>query len=811
MFKNYLKIAFRNISASKSFSFINIVGLATGLATCLLILLYVFDEKSYDQQHDGVDNLYRIATKSGKINEEWAAAAAPVGPGVKQHLPEVEAITRLLSFKDIDNMLLTYGHGDRRKQFFEPHACYADANFFQLFHYRFVYGNAAQALEKPGSVVLSQPVAQKFFGTDNPVGKVITINTLFGDRNYTVGGVVDNALLPSHIPATYFLSMENDDMWHFVKSNSNWTINNLFYTYVKLKPGTQVAAFEQKLQALFKKEAGEELRAAGLVKTLYLQPVKDIHLYSALPNELAPNGNISYLYILGSIAAFILLIACINFMNLTTARSQKRAKEVGVRKVMGAGKSGLIQQFLGESVLMCVLSLLVALVLAAALLPLFNQLTQKQLTLLARPQLLVYITGLTLLTGLAAGIYPAFYLAAFKPIAVLKGRLMNQLSAVMIRKGLVVFQFTVSICLVLAAIVIARQLNYMQNQQLGFQKEQQVILPVQSGNEHVQQNYQAFKNELLKQPAVKAVTAGSTYPGIPNLNDLLFYAEGKSSKEHVDIQLCSVEDNYIPTLGIELLKGRSFSKAFTADSNSIVLNEAAIAKLGYTVDNAVGKTIQYDFKEQHGLLRIVGVVKNYHYESLHNEIKPFGLTANTFGNRYAYVIASLKTTGYHSALDNIGKTWSRIFPGTPFSYSFLDQDFLRNYERETRTSHIVTYFTCIAIIIACLGLFGLATFSAEQRLKEIGVRKVLGASAMSITTLLSKDFIKLVLIAIVIAAPIAWFVMGQWLQNFVYRIQLSWWMFVAAGALAVVIALLTVSFQAIKAAVAAPVKSLRAE
>ncbi|MES1220223.1 MAG: FtsX-like permease family protein, partial [Bacteroidota bacterium] len=509
--------------------------------------------------------------------------------------------------------------------------------------------------------------------------------------------------------------------------------------------------------------------------------------------------------------AFILLIACINFMNLSTARSQKRAKEVGVRKVMGAQKNSLIRQFLGESFLMCVIALALALALAWALLPIFNTLTQKDLQPFDQPQLLLWITALTLFTGLVSGLYPAFYLSAFKPVSVLKGKILNSFSATAIRKGLVVFQFTISICLVFGAIVIWKQLDHVKNQQLGFTKEQQIVLPMGQAFKSSERDYTPLKNELLKNPAVKSVTSGSTYPGKVDLNDMLFYAEGKTPNEFVDVRLTGVENDYIETLGIKVLSGRSFSKEFTADSASIILNETAVKEFGYKPENAIGKKIQYDFAGFHGTMQIVGVVKNFNFESLHNSIKPCGLTTGLFTNKYGYVIASLKTDDYSKLLGDIEKTWVKLNPGTPFVYSFIDQDFQRNYEKEQRTSRIVIYFTIIAIFIACLGLFGLAAFSAEQRTKEIGIRKVLGASVGSVTALLSKDFIKLILISIVIASPVAWYFMNKWLQNFEYRITISWWMFAAAGLLAVLVALITVSFQAVKAALMNPVKSLRTE
>jgi putative ABC transport system permease protein len=810
MFKNYFKIAFRNLKRNKAFSFINIFGLAIGLASCMLIMLYIFDESNYDIQHKDIDRLYRIATVGNK-GDTWAADAAPLAAVVKNSLPEVEQSTRLMTFPDIAKMLIKYNKGKDQKHFFETNGYYVDSTFFQLFTYDFVYGNRLTALQEPNSIVISKEMSQQFFGSTNPVGKALLINTPFGEFNYTVKAVFDNSKYKSHIPANYFLSMRNNDMWNWVQQQTTLIGNSVFFTYIKLKPGTVAKNFENKLQAFFEQQAGADMKAMGFHNKLFLQPVKDIYLHSSLGNEIASNGNIVYLYILGSIAAFILLIACINFMNLSTARSEKRAKEVGVKKVIGAERSTLVWQFLGESFMMCVLALIIALALVVMLLPYFNNLTEKTIQFSDEPSLVFWIAGLTLLTGLMSGLYPAFYLSAFKPISILKGKIINSFSAAALRKGLVIFQFTVSVCLIVAAIVIWQQLDYLKTQQLGFNKEQKLILPLQDGYLNSEEGYTALRNQLLQNPEVKSVSSGSAYPGMGNLNDMLFFSEGKTKNDNVDIHLAAVENGYIETLGFQLLNGRAFSKDFTADSAAIILNENAIKQLGYTAANAVGKKVNFDVGNYKGALQIVGVVKDFNFESLHNQIQPYGFTTTTFGNRYSYLIASLNTNDYASALKKIQAAWTKLNPTVPFEYSFLDQDFQRSYEKEQRTSSLVSYFTIIAIIIASLGLFGLSAFAAEQRIKEIGIRKVLGASVGQITMLLSKEFIALVVIAVIIASPLAWWGMNQWLQGFAYKIVISWWMFVVAGCGAICIALLTISFQSIKAAIANPVKSLRTE
>lgn len=808
MLINYLKITFRNLARNKTFSFINIFGLAAGLATCLLIMLYIQDESGYDKHHKDVDQVYRIASTSSN-GESWAAAPAPMAFALKNDMPEVVEITRLFTFPDIQVLTLKVKTATQTIQFIEREGYYVDSTFFKVLTYDFKYGNGNTALNQPNSIVISAPIASKFFGNENPVGRTMIVVTPFGEMNYTVNGVFDNTKYKSHIQANYFMSMRNNDMGNFVQNQTSWVSNNIFYTYFKTKPGVQQSAFAKKLDSWYQGRAGEQLKAAGFGKTFWLEPLKDIYLRSTIKNVFHQKGNITSLYILGSIAAFILLIACINFMNLSTARSEKRAKEVGVRKVMGAVKQSLIYQFLGESVIMCVIAMGISLLLVSLLLPFFNYLTQKDLQPFDQPVLLLWIGALTLATGLLAGLYPAFYLSAFKPVSVLKGKIINNFSATTIRKGLVVFQFTISICLIFGAIVIWEQLGFLKKQNLGFNKEHQLVLPLTLGFKNTETNYTALKNELTKMPQVRAVSSASAYPGIPNLNDLLFYAEGKSVQDFVDIHLAAIEHDYVSTLGLELQYGRTFSSDIRADSQSIILNMSAVKQLGYDPATAIGKKINYDFARFKGYFNIVGIVKDFNYESLHTEIKPYGFTTTFFGNRFGYLIANLKTDDYAATLAGIEKIWKKTIPDAPFNYSFLDQDFQNHYEKDRLTSRIVLTFTVITILIACLGLFGLAAFSAEQRTREIGIRKVLGASVTNITRLLSKDFLKLVVIALVIASPLSWFIMNKWLQNFAYKTDITWWMFAAAGFVAVIIALATVSFQSIKAAVANPIKSLR--
>lgn len=805
MIRNYFKIAFRNLIKNKVYSGINIFGLALGLATCLLIVIYVSDEYSVDKHHKFGNRIFRIASESD--GEYWAGTGGPYAQALKNDFPEVESVARILKFPGFDDMLLTSQEKSGNKQFYEPNGFYADSTVFDIFSYEFKYGKAETALNKPNTLVISETLAAKMFGNENPVGKTIKVGLYFGDYNYMVSGVFKNGH-KSHINAHFLLSMQNTDLGPWISNQKNWSGNNLFHTYVKLREGSDAKKFESKLPEFLSRNGGADLKAMGVSKQLLIQPVPDIYLTSDMGGEISPNGSMTYLYIFGMIAGLLLMIACINFMNLSTARSEKRAKEVGVRKAMGAFKMSLVYQFLGESMAMSILALFISLIFIQLSLPLFNDLTGKNLTITSDLRFVECIVAITLLTGLLSGIYPAFYLSSFRPVSVLKGRLVNSISASFFRKGLVVFQFTISIILILGAIVIWQQLSFLQNQNLGFNKNQKLIIPLKTPQ--AQNNFYALKEETERNSAVTSVSGGSAYPGLTAVEDLLFYPESKTVNEAVDIHFAAIENDYTKTLDLKMLAGRTFSKQFTADSNSIILNEAAVKELGFDTQNAIGKKIYYELQNVKRNMVVVGVVHNFNFESLHNEIKPYGFTT-AIANKHQYFIASVRSENYKQLLSTLQQSWKKLNPETPFSYSFLDQDFQKNYEKEQRTSHIVTYFTFIAVVIACLGLFGLAIFSAEQRTKEIGIRKVLGASVMSIIGLLSKEFLLLVLFAILIATPLAWYGMNRWLQDFAYKVEIEWWVFALTGMLSVVIALLTVSFQSIKAALINPVRSLKSE
>ena len=787
---------------NRTFSFINIFGLSVGLATCFLLILYIFDETSYDKHHQDPEQLYRIALESK--GEKWAALPAPAAQSLKADFAEVEQVTRVLNFPNVERFLLKDENSD--VQFYETGGYYVDSTFFKVFTYDFLYGDQ-EALNRPNIIVISEEVASKLFGTGNPIDQIISIEIPFGKLDYTVKGVFKRNL-KSHLSANLILSIQNDDVGQWVSQQTSWAHNNIFHTYLRLIKETDLIAFEQKLPAFLERHAGEDFRATNSRKSLFLQPVLDIYLKSSIGNEISSNGNITYIYIFASIAAFLLLIGCINFMNLSTARSEKRAKEVGIRKVMGAEKKSLIFQFLGESILMCALALFLALTLVILCLPFFNAFTTKSLTLLQTPAIMYWIGGLALFTGLLSGIYPAFYLSSFKPATVLKGKLTNTISAAMIRKGLVVFQFAISGSLILVSVIIWQQLDFIKNQDLGFNKDQQIVFPFR--NASTVENYTALKTEVLKNTKIVSATAGTTYPGFQLVQDLLFYAEGKTIEDQVDIRFAQGYDDYIETLGYEILYGSSLPSYSRDSSEAIVLNETAVRQLGYNLEEAVGRKIFYEVNQEKRGLEIVGVVKDFHYQSLHEPITPYGIVRLDQG-RPTYFIANVRNGDFKNVVSDMEKAWAKVNPETPFEYSFMDEDFQRNYQSDQRSSDVILYFTLIAVFIACVGLFGLASFTTEQRRKEVGVRRVLGASVMGIIGLHLKGFLRLVMIAMLIASPLSYYLGNKWLQDFAFSINVSWQLFAVAGVLALFIAFITVSYQVIKTALTNPVNSLRSE
>ena len=815
MIKTYFRLAYRSLAKNKLFSFINVFGLAIGLTCCLLIAMYIYQELSYDAHQKQGDRLYQVGTASTIEGKEsrYGRTPATMVPAMQQEFPEIESFTRLVNLFQDDKTLLQYQTGNDVKSFYETKGYLADSTFFRLFTYNFKEGNPATALNEPNSVVISDEIARKIFGNEPALNKTLHINSnTNGEYDYKVTGVFTPAKTPSHIDARFIMSMKGGDVAQWVSGMTDMVNNNMFFSYLLLKPGADPKKLEGKFVAFIQKHAGDDLKASGRSRTQYLTPVRDIHLYARDEGNVTPGGSLSYLYILLSIAIVTLLIACVNFMNLSTARSSKRALEIGVRKVLGAEQKALIKQFLCEAVLLSLLAFVIAVGASFLLLPLFEHVSGKDFSFSFNQYagLLAGFLLITIAAGFISGLYPAFYLSAFNPVTVLKGKFSNSLAAISFRKVLVVFQFVISVALIVASTSINNQMKYLRNQDLGFVKDQQVIIPLRTTT--AKNIYPSLKDELAIAAAVDKVGASIYYPGITNTTDWLLYKQGSTAAQNKDVYINFVDDSYLQTLGITPVAGRLFSKQFPADTNNrIILNEQAIKTFGFAnANDAVGKNIVGEFGGEQNLFNVVGVVKDFHFKDLHSGIESYGFFLNSRPS-YDYLIAHVQGGNIKTALSNMAAIWSKLNPNEPFEYSFLDQDFERNYASEDRLASIIRYFTIVAIFISCLGLFGLTTFTVEQRTKEMGIRKVLGASNAGIVSLLSKDFLKLVFISFFIASPIAWYFINRWLEGFAYRAPFSVWIILSAWIIAFLIAFFTISIQAIKVAISNPVKNLRTE
>lgn len=783
MLTNYLKIAFRSLARHRGYTFINVTGLAVGLACCLLITAYVRDELRYDRHHVGADRIYRV-----HVRESQVVTPTIVAPLFRRTFPEVEAAARLYDVGSFRPVVV--GYGDRLFQ--EQRFLYADSTVFDVFTLPLVAGNAATALARPATIVLSRSMARKYFGDEDPLGKTLQVGAADA---FEVTGVMEDFPATSHVQAD-FLASFTSTRWADVET---WGSAN-FLTYVRLRDAASRPAVEHQIAALL-----ERMRSQGDLTNDYaltLVPLTDLHLHF--------EGRITYIYLFSAIAALILLVACINYMNLATARSARRAREVGMRKVLGAYRSQLAGQFFGESALLAGLALATAMLLAQALLPAFSAVSGKRLELdyLGDPFLLVTLAGLGLVVTFVAGSYPALMLSAFEPARVLKGSFRASRAGAVLRKGLVVFQFAVSVFLIVGTIVVYEQLAYVQSRHPGFDKEQVVVLPI--GDTVLRERYPAMKAALTQLAPVRSAAAVNSIPGYQR-GGYALEAEGLTLPEGeiFPIRGLQADKDVVATLGLELLAGPGFpqSESYTPEQGYVYLvNEATARALGWTPEAAVGKRFNL-LGGRPG--EVVGVVRDFHHSSLREAIDPLALFIEP--GSYEYLLVKVAPGDLAASLDAIRQVWTQFAAHRPFTYQFLDQEFDALYRSEERLGQLFTLFAALAILIACLGLFGLAAFSAEQRTKEIGVRKVLGASVPGIVALLSKEFTRLVAVGFVLAAPLAYLVMDRWLHTFVYRTDIGWTVFVLAGATAFAVAFLTVSYQAVKAATTDPVKALRYE
>jgi putative ABC transport system permease protein len=807
MLKNYFKTTLRFLSKNKTYSFINIFGLALGTLCCIYIILYVTDQYSYDKQQHNAKDIYRITgtlSLTGDVHHN-ATTSPPIVPMMKKDFAEVIQYTRVVPTIGVSKHLLTY----KDKSFYEDDAVYADSTFFDMFNYHFVHGSPSNALKESYSIVLMKSESEKLFGNENPVGKTISIEDAYGKHDFKIMGIVDESFGKTQIKANMFINMNSGGMGEYTVNNTQWAGNNYTYSFVKLRPDANVADLEKRLPAFLNKYGGQTMKEMGMKKELHLQPLLSVHTTGGYENEMTKTLTSSFLYIMILIAVLIQVIACINFMNLSTARASKRAKEVGVRKVIGAGRTALIRQFLIESLLLSLLGILIALPLLLIALPYLNEITQADihLSLFRDYRLWFFLVFLVLMTGLLAGSYPAFYLSAFRAIKVIKGNFTNQVSAAGIRRTLVVFQFVLSIVLITSIIIIYSQLNYIKNKDLGFDKKQKLVFSFYTDASVKQMP--SLMNDFRDLSEVNSVSMANNYMGQFVPRDHGVYPPGGNMATAIDAQNISCDEFFLKTNGIKILSGRDFRQN---DTNRVLINETLCRRLGLKPASAQGTILSSEYKpDPLYTVEVVGVMKDFNYNSLHMEVKPFMFEYEQDKSRFDHMIVSVNGDNYKSILAKMESLWRKDLPGVPFEFQFLDEEVQKQYDAETTLGNIINSFTLMAILISSLGLFGLASFSAEQRSKEIGIRKVLGASISGIVQLLSKDFLKLVVISFVIATPISWWAMHKWLLGFNYRVPVSWWMFALAGLIAILIAVVTVSFQAIRAAVANPTKSLKME
>jgi len=802
MFKNYIKVAIRNLLKFKAFSVLNILGLAVGMTCTILLVLFIQHELSYDDYHENADRIYRVAAsyKLGGRSYEIATTPAPLAKTLLEEFPEVEKTVR---FRRRGGNVIEY----KNNVFKESETIYADNSVFDIFSINLLEGNKETVLIKPNTVAISQKAASKYFGKEDPIGKIIRV----GDqKNFEVTGIFENIPINTHFTFDFILSIETIDE----SRELSWLGNN-FNTYIVLNENSNVNNVESKFLPLLKKYLGPEIQAAmglnweeliekGGNAAFYLQAVKDIHLHSKLDSELGTNSDIKYVYIFSLIAIFILVIAAINYINISTARATSRSKEVGIRKVLGSSRKELISQFLAESFITTLVSLLVSVGMLEIAMPFFNQLTGQTISLqyIQNPILLILAVAIVLFIGFLAGSYPAFVLSEFSPAGILREKKYS--SKRFFRSGLVVFQFTTSIIMIIATLVVIDQLNYIQNKKLGFDKEHVLIL---TDAYLLGDQLKVFKNDFLKNEKVMSATVSGFLPVDSDHNDTATFPEGKPD-ELVAINNWSVDYDYVKTMKFELIEGRDFSEEFGTDDESIIVNESTVKLYGLV--DPIGKRLsrfinqQGDFKTYN----IIGVIKDFHFETFRTNIEPVMMY---IGNNKGLI--SFRTTGENlpQLIDQLGILWKKFVPNQPFAYSFLDERFNLMYSAEQKTKDIFSVFASLTIFIGCLGLFSLAAFTAEQKTKEIGIRKVMGSSIFGIVYLLSGEFLKLVLISFIIAAPISYYFMEKWLTDFAYRTNISAYIFISAGFFVLLITILTVSYQAIKAALANPVDSLRNE
>ncbi|MCX2681743.1 ABC transporter permease [Galbibacter sp. EGI 63066] len=809
MIKNYIKIAWRNLQKSKLQTIINLLGLTVGTVCCLSILVYVMAQLGYDSHHKDAESLYRVRTENksignNSINSNFATAGPPFAFALKEDFPEVIEACRIVYFGSDTGKVIRKSNSDQ--SYYEPRGYLADSTVFNVFTYRFIEGNAKNALNAPNTVVLSSTLSKKLFGNQSALNKTLVQGSGEDEFTLTITGVFDDTYGRSHLNPNYFVSMNTPGQGEFVRSVQNFATQNFTHTYIKLAPGSDAGGLQKKLPAFLQNHGAKDLAAAGFDKKLFLQKVTDIHLYSdGITMQIDRVSSIKQLYILVILALFIQLVACINFINLSTARASKRAMEIGVRKAIGADKSVLIRQFIGESIMLSLLASLISLPVTALLQPFINTLIQGNVSFLALLdwKVLLLLLSLGIFTGLLAGIYPAWVLSSVKPARVLKGSVNQQTGNGNFRKGLVVFQFVVSIVLIISVIIITQQLKYTQDKDMGFDKEN--LIAIRLGTENAANKFETLKKQVSTVSGVSQVAGSNRYPSEFNKSDLSMHLPGKDPTNLTSVIYNGISKNYFKTVGTSLLAGRELR---SNDSSQVVVNKATLDAFSIALDNAIGTKLINTYEGESTELEIVGVSQDYHFASLKEAIKPILLYNDATPS---WLLVKAKTTDYNRLLKDLKQSWGSTITNTPFEYTFVDKEVEKLYTEEKRLANISIVLSFLAILISCLGLFGLVSFIAENKKKEIGIRKVLGAKIGTLVKLLVKDFVILVIIALIVATPLAYYFMQNWLEDFTYRISISWWIFLLAGGISLVIALLTVGIQTIKAATTNPIKNLRTE
>jgi putative ABC transport system permease protein len=796
MLAAYIKFATRNIIRTKTFSAINILGLVVSLTAFILMTLYIEFEFSYDKFHTNAQNIYRVVDdkQTNALLQHGAGSAAPVGPAMQAEFPQIKQMVRIIRTESlVRNTNAIYQ---------EKSVFFADASFFSVFDFPMTRGEAKTALAEPNSVVLTAQTAKKYFGDANPIGKTLSLNNV----NMKVTGITANVPTNSHFSYDLLISMATAQTpgsgydWMF----KNWYSND-FYTYILLPDNFNTATITSQLASF---AARHQKTGSTTFHHYAFEKLTNIYLFSDRDNQAGPTGNIRSLYIFSIIAAFILIIACINFVNLSTARAAERAKEIGIKKATGVTRSQLVFQFFTESFLIALIAIAIALFVSGAVLPAFNTFTGKAITLsVFSPVHFLGLLAIVATVGLLAGAYPALVLSAFNPVKALKGTLRSSGSSIAIRKGLVVFQFVISIILIVSSLVVYSQLRFMQHHDLGFKPSQTMVINFE-GDDNVKKQYASIKQELLSIPGVKSVSASSNVPGDLNSGGWsMDFAKRVGDTVHAEFPVYLVDFNFLKQFNIPMVAGRAFSEQYAADTTeSMLINETALAKLGITdPDDAIGiKVMMYPAAG-----KVIGVYRDFHFESLQKAIQP--LAMRVLPGQFGLFSLQINTSNLPQTIAEVQRVWKKMAPDRPLQYTFLDEDFNKQYIADIKFGQMFAVFTGLAITIACFGLFGLALFSVKQRTKEIGIRKVVGASVVHIIGLLSGEFVVLVVVALLIATPVSFYFMDKWIQGFAYRIALSWWIFLTGGVIAVVVAITTVSYQAIRAALANPVKSLRSE